>query len=147
MQSDGRAGRVDLLLQRRYAVGDGYRRLVVELKRPSVALRPEHLEQVRGYARTLSKSDSITAERWQYWLVGSEIHEDTEASMQQLHRRRGHVEETAAYDMWVTSSGELIDQALHRYELLRNDLDEAVDQESTLERVRERYGELIPKRS
>ena len=67
--------------------------------------------------------------------------------MQQLHRRRGHVEETAACDMWVTSSGELINQALHRYELLRNDLDEAVDQESTLERVRERYGELIPKRS
>jgi len=29
----------------------------------------------------------------------------------------------------------------------RNDLDEAIDQESTLERVRERYGELIPKRS
>ena len=64
MQSDGRAGRVDLVLQRRYAVADGYRRLVVELKRPSVALRPEHLEQVRSYARTLSKSDSITAERW-----------------------------------------------------------------------------------
>jgi len=56
------------------------------------------------------------------------------------------VDETAAYDIWVVSWGELIDEALHRYEFLRKALDDAVDQESTLERVRERYGELIPKR-
>ena len=56
------------------------------------------------------------------------------------------MDETAAYDIWVVSWGELIDEALHRYEFLRKDLDDAVDQESTLERVRERYGELIPKR-
>ena len=56
------------------------------------------------------------------------------------------MDETAAYDIWVVSWGELIDEALHRYEFLRKALDDAVDQESTLERVRERYGELIPKR-
>jgi hypothetical protein len=107
-------------------------------------LDAKHVAQIQGYASTLSKSAAVTAERWEFWLVGSSTHPEIADTLNQRNRQPGHVMEAENYDVWVLSWGELIDRGLHRYELLRNDLDDAVTQEGALERVRARYGELIP---
>src|SRR4051812_35190519 len=61
LRTDGKSGRVDLLMQRLFQSPSGRpERLVVELKRPSLALTPAHLEQVRSYARALDRHQGVS---------------------------------------------------------------------------------------
>jgi hypothetical protein len=144
IQDDGRRGRVDLLLQRRQRVPGGYHNLVVELKRPSATLTEDHLSQVKRYARALTDSGATGSGRWEFWLVGSTVHPQLRSETRQRNRKPGHVVENDQYDIWVFEWGEVIEQALGRFEFFRTQLDYQVTQEDALSRVRNTYGDLVP---
>lgn len=144
VRPDGRAGRVDLLLHRQYPDSGRFRRLVVELKRPTLRLGQPELAQIKGYAKALSEHPAVGPGRWEFWLVGSAIKPEIEDDLGQSYRDYGHVLQTDNYDVWVLAWGDLIDQALARYEFLREQLDYSVGQDDALDRLRERFGVLIP---
>lgn len=144
VQPDGRTGRVDLLLHRQYPESGYFRRLVVELKRPGLRLGQPELAQIKGYAKSLSDHPAVGPGRWQFWLIGSAIKPEIEDDLRQSYRPYGHVLQTDDYDVWVLTWGDVIDEALARYEFLREQLDYSVGQDDALDRLRERFGVLIP---
>ncbi|ANZ35909.1 hypothetical protein BBK82_07245 [Lentzea guizhouensis] len=143
-RSDGRAGRLDLVLQRTAGSPGDQHRLVVELKRPSLVIGDKELTQVKTYARTLSKHPAVGASRWTFWLVGADIGDDIEEDVNQVDRAQGHVVKAKNYDIWVTHWGQLLDNATRRLEFYRDQLKYDITQEAATERVRQRHGELLP---
>lgn len=145
VREDGTEGRVDLMLHRDVETTTGFRRLVVELKRPSDALNQAHLAQVKSYVQALMDKQSVGAERWEFWLVGSRTHKNLEPDLAQRERKRGHVIHGENYDVYVVTWQELIDQRLHELSFIRRQLDYDVSQDDAVERLRARHGGLIPK--
>ena len=144
LRSDGSTGRVDLLLHRDLSTSAGFRRLVVELKRPSTVLRAEHLTQVKSYAAALARHEGVSAERWEFWLVGTSTHDEIEGDMEQDDRARGHIIRSRQYDVRVAQWSDLVDERLHGLNFIREQLDYDVNQDDALSRMRERYGALLP---
>jgi hypothetical protein len=141
---DGSQGRVDLLLHRDLETTTGYRRLVVELKRPSDKLDQAHLAQVKSYVQALMDKQSVGAERWEFWLVGSMTHRDIEPDLEQSGRARGHVLHGGNYDLYVVTWQEIIDRRLHELSFIRNQLDYDIGQDAAVDRLRERHEALVP---
>jgi hypothetical protein len=145
--ANGKRGRVDLLLERSVLGPGEQQRLVVELKRPSVKLRDKELLQVRGYARTLSKHNGVGPSKWTFWLVGAEYADEIEDELRQDDRPWGHIVNSAAYDIWVTTWGRLLDEAERRLAFYREQLKYDISQEKAVGRVRARHEELLPRAS
>jgi hypothetical protein len=141
---DGKRGRVDLVLQRTLMRDDDQDRLVVELKRPSVKLGEEELVQVKKYAHALTEHPGAGPSRWTFWLVGSETKAVLDGDLTQVGRKWGHVTEAPKYDIYVTTWGNLLDQAERRFNFYREQLAYSATQEEAVERVRRRHEELLP---
>ena len=145
LRSDGRGGRVDLLLQRRFTGPSGKpERLIVELKRPSLKLTPKELQQVRSYARALEQHEGVVNGHWTFWLVGTRLDDDLAAEADQTDREWGHVVKRPSYDIFITRWSYLIEAAERRFEFLRNQLNLEIGQDEAAYRLRERHGDLIP---
>ena len=136
-------GRVDLLLERALDESAGRRRLVVELKRPSVTIGDKELAQVRKYAKTLSGHPGTGPAKWAFWVVGTKTDPDIEPDMTQIGRVRGHVDEAELYDIFVTTWAELITQAERRFTFYQDQLRYEIGQDEAVLRVRERHTELL----
>ncbi|EWC59288.1 putative DNA mismatch repair protein [Actinokineospora spheciospongiae] len=137
--------RVDLVLQRTVRSPGGQDRLVVELKRPSVKLGIKELQQVQGYARTLSKHPGVGQTKWTFWLVGSSWDADElEDQLNQRDRAVGHVAAAPTYDIWVTTWGKLLDEAQRRLDFYREQLGYDISQDAAVAKVRARHGLLVP---
>lgn len=145
VRTDGTGGRVDLLLQRLFHGPSGKpERLVVELKRPSLTLAPEHLEQVRSYARALDRHQGVSNGHWTFWLVGTAFDSDLLGDADQLDRSWGHVDKRPNYDIFITRWSDLIEAAERRLEFFRGQLTLEIEQDEAARRLRERHGDLIP---
>jgi hypothetical protein len=145
VRSDGRTGRVDLLLQRLFQGPAGRpERLVVELKRPNLTLTTEHLEQVKSYARALERHQGVGDGHWSFWLVGTACDDDLLAEAEQEDRSWGHVVFRKNYDIYVARWSDLIERAERRLEFFREQLNLEISQDDAARRLRERHGDLIP---
>ena len=145
VRSDGKGGRVDLMLQRLFRGPSGRReRLIVELKRPSKTLGPRELEQVRSYARALDRHQGVAPCHWTFWLVGTKFNADLLGDADQRDRPWGHMDARNSYDIFITRWSDLIEAAEHRYEFIRSQLNLEIGQEEAAGRLRQRHGDLIP---
>jgi hypothetical protein len=145
VRSDGKTGRVDLLLQRLFQGPAGRpERLVVELKRPNVKLTTEHLEQVKSYARALEKHQGVGDGHWTFWLVGTSFDDDLTAEAEQEDREWGHVVFRKNYDVFIARWSDLIERAERRLEFFREQLNLEISQDDAARRLRDRHGDLIP---
>lgn len=142
---DDREGRVDLLLHRQFLRPTARaNRLVVELKRPSATVTEDHLSQVKRYARTLAQHDGIANGEWEFWLLGTSLDPGVAQETNQQQRPPGLVIEQQNYRIWVFKWGDLIDGALRRLSFIQEKLDYEVDQLDAVQRLRLRYGDLVP---
>ena len=145
VRSDGRGGRVDLLLQRISRGPSGNpERLIVELKRPHLTLGPAALEQVRSYARALERHQGVVTGQWTFWLVGTKFDVDLQSDAKQRDRIWGHVDKKDAYDIFITRWSDLIEAAEQRFQFLQEQLNLEIGQDEAARRLRERHGDLIP---
>jgi hypothetical protein len=144
LREDGKTGRLDLVLQRTIYTPGIQHRLVVELKRPSIALGGKELSQVKRYARALSKNSATGRAKWTFWLVGSSIAEEIEDDVKQADRIWGHVIKSDDYDVFVTRWGQLLDDAAERLEFYREQLKYDIRQEDAFAHVRQRHSALLP---
>lgn len=144
LRSDGKTGRVDLLLQRTVSSPGHRDRLIVELKRPSKKLGREELNQVNDYAAALSKHDGTGKAHWTFWLVGAHISEKIEDELDQSDRTPGHYKKQRNYDIWVVTWGDLLTNAEQRLAFFRDQLQYDVSQEEAVQRVHDRHAELLP---
>jgi hypothetical protein len=144
LQTDGRQGRIDLLLQRTIRSPGQQYRLVVELKRPSTRLGNDELAQIRRYASALSSHAGVGPSKWAFWLVGADTRPEIEGQLNQRDRAWGHIESGDDYEIFVTTWGNPIDSAEGRLAFYRDQLEYDISQEEATERVRARHAELLP---
>jgi hypothetical protein len=135
-------GRVDLLLQRTLDESEARRRLVIELKRPSIAVGAEQVEQVQRYARALSRHPGTGPGKWIFWLVGATIDPAFEPDMPQEGREWGNVVR-GSYELWVMPWSHLIQRAERRLNFFRDQLGYTIEHDEAVRRVHERHNEIL----
>ena len=150
VQTNGRAelpkeirGRVDLLLQRTLDESANRQRLVVELKRPSIALGEKELAQIKRYARMLAEHPGCGPSKWTFWLVGTRTAPEIAADLTPTDRPWGHVISQPNYDVRVATWSGLISQAERRLNFYQQQLRYDITQDDAVDRVRARHAQLI----
>jgi Histidine kinase-, DNA gyrase B-, and HSP90-like ATPase len=135
-------GRVDLLLQRTLNESQLRRRLVVELKRPTVRIGESELAQVKRYARGLAAHPGGGTAKWSFYVVGASCSDEIDADMNQANRAWGHVIE-GDYDVRVTTWSHLLNEAERRLEFYQTQLQYDIEQDEAVARVRARHATLL----
>lgn len=92
--AEGKVQRVDLMLAQSMVRSDELKsHLVVELKRPSVAIGPTELQQLRDYARTIASHDAFDTTRteWTFLAVSTSVHPSVDEQRRQENLPHGLV--------------------------------------------------------
>lgn len=150
-EPEGGNRRVDLLLSRvipEHSEEVDLRRLVVELKRANRRIGEEEVRQIKAYARTITASREAADERsrWEFWLIGADVHPDVEGERRQAGREFGCIDapETRPYRVWLYTWTELLDKATRKLEFYRERLGYSPAADEALAAVKMRYPEFMP---
>ena len=147
LQSDGRSGRVDLVLTRALGVVNHSREhLVIELKRPSVKGGLEVITQIKKYARALAADPRWAATRttWTFTAVTYELDSDGESETNQRDRPRDMVHSGPNYNIWLRTWGGLLEDCRARLQYLRDALEIETKKEAGVRHLQQNYAESMP---
>ena len=102
-----------------------YHRLLVELKRPSVAVGAKEVGQAKRYAQTVLNSAEFdqSATHWDVFVVSSQVTDEIEAERNQKGRQRGCVFDYENVTVVVHSWGEIIERARDEMRLVQQHLE------------------------
>lgn len=139
----------DLLLWRQFLRGSGdrYEHLVIELKRPSVNISFEEVEQVRRYAAKVLANKHFNKERthWTFVALSDGISKDQESEMLQKDRQPGHLVNGPHHDVWIRTWGDVIQDAKIRLTWVKDRLQFAVsDNSEGMQYLRRKFSHLLP---
>lgn len=119
---EGRTRIVDLMLSRALKEGGGRRHLVVELKRPTVKLRRDEVEQVINYAEAVAADERFGTEvEWDFVLIGNAMDDRVRRDVTQKGREKGlrSAPGDSNYRVWVVEWSDVLEenrQRLHFFE-------------------------------
>ncbi|MEJ2862153.1 ATP-binding protein [Actinomycetospora flava] len=147
-RDDGRSGRVDVLLFRGRGDEEFTERLVVELKRPTVTVGRDELEQIKSYARAIVDDPqySGTKCRWQFILVTYNYDHRIHRDINERERPRGLADDQEEYQVWVKTWGELFDTAERKLKFFRDQLEYEATDDRVTRHLQESYNSFIPER-
>lgn len=146
-QSDGRTGRLDLMLTRALgAPAHSREHLVVELKRPTVIDGEAIISQIKKYARALAKDPrwSNTNTRWTFWAVTYEMDEFADAEASQPDRPLGRIEQGQNYSVWLRSWGQILEDCRARMNFLRQALEVESKRQAGVRHLQQVYPGAMP---
>ncbi|NDU73731.1 DNA mismatch repair protein [Actinomadura sp. DSM 109109] len=145
-RDDGTLGRVDILLFR--GIGDerSNERIIIELKRPSVVVGPEELQQITSYARAIVDNPQYRDVpcRWQFYLVTYEYSKDILRDIRQRDKPPGLADDQDEYQVWVRSWGEILDTAERKLSFFRRQLNYEATDERVTQHLRDSYAHYLP---
>jgi hypothetical protein len=147
IQSDGRRGRVDILLYRNIGDERDTERLIVELKRPSVTVGRKELDQVKRYARAIVDNPQYrgTPSRWHFVLVTYDYDKrEIERDIRQKDKPFGLADDQDEYQVWVKTWGEMFDAAERKLHFFRKQLDFEATDDRVTQYLRDTYREYLP---
>ncbi|GAA4045696.1 ATP-binding protein [Agromyces indicus] len=149
VDGDGRVGVIDLMLskvveQRR----DHREHLVIELKRPSVHIGRDEINQIEAYAEAVANDTRFAATdtRWEFWIVGDKIADSSRGRTNQSGREPGVTLATDNPNMVVRAVtwAQVIRDAKHRLQFVRESLDYDPSTEAGLDYLRRKHAEYLP---
>jgi len=148
---DGGTGIVDLMLSRAIPQADARSRehLVVELKRPGVRLSPTETTQIEEYAFAVADDERFrdTNTRWNFWLVSNDLTKHTRRKLTNQGDRPDfllHRVDDGRIDIWVTTWGQILQQANARLRWYEEKLEYDATHDSGLEFLRSTHGKYLP---
>src|SRR5579871_3078795 len=147
LQSDGREGRLDLMLTRALgAPAHSREHLVIELKRPTVNDGEAIVSQVKKYARALTTDPRWidTNTRWTFWAVTYALDEYGESEIDQADRPRGRIDIGKHHVAWLRTWGSLLEDCRARLEYLREALEIETKKEAGVRHLQHKYSENMP---
>ena len=147
LQSDGRQGRVDLMLTRALgAPAHSREHLVVELKRPTVKGGEDIVGQVKRYARALAADArwAGTETKWTFWAVTYDLDSFGKAEVNQGDRPRGRIDVGKNHVVWLRTWGTLLEECRARTQYLRDALEIETRKEAGVRHLRQNYAESMP---
>jgi hypothetical protein len=115
---------VDLMLAREIPQSrNRLEHLVVELKRPSVAIGPKELQQVRDYASAVASDDRFDKSEveWDFIAVSTALAGTVEEDANQAGQPKGltNTYKQGRVRVWAKTWGELIEDARHRHKFVQ----------------------------
>ena len=139
----------DLLLWRKYLRGnsDQFEHLVVELKRPTVNVSLDVINQAKRYAAKVMNNRHFDKEKthWKFIVLSDGIAEDAKEEVEQRDRKKGHVGFGKHHDVWVLTWAEVIHESKIRLNWIQERLEIAVnDNPEGMSYLRKKYSHLLP---
>lgn len=150
-REDGTEGIVDLMFARVVPQSrpENSENLVVELKRPKVAIGPNESTQVKSYATAIAEDDRFrgTATRWEFWAISNEISPSVKMEATQANRPEGLLLDSREHRMriWVRTWGQLIEASRGRLQFFQEKLQYRATEGTGLEYLREVHEKYLPK--
>lgn len=146
-QSDGRQGRVDLMLTR--AVGapaHSREHLVIEIKRPTVTGGTEIITQVKNYAIALAEDPrwANTNTNWVFWAVTYDLDRIGRHEISRPDLPYGRIDSGKNYVAWLRTWGSLLEDCRARLEYLREALEIETKKEAGVRHLQQNYAENMP---
>jgi hypothetical protein len=147
LQSDGRQGRVDLMLTRALgALAHSREHLVIELKRPTVTGGEAIVAQVKKYARALAADPrwADTKTTWTFWAVTYELDSFGQDEVNQADRPRGRIDVGKNHVAWLRTWGTLLEDCRARLQYLREALEIETKKEAGVRHLQQNYADNMP---
>ncbi|MEQ1871747.1 MAG: ATP-binding protein [Vicinamibacterales bacterium] len=147
VQSDGRSGRVDLMLTRALgAPAHSREHLVIELKRPTVTGGEDIVSQAKRYARAVARDArwADTKTTWTFWAIAYDLDDDGRAEINQPDRPHGRVDAGANYTVWLRTWGALLEDCRGRLTFLRDALAIETKKEAGVRHLQQAYPANMP---
>jgi hypothetical protein len=145
----GRSRRIDFMFGRALEQNRNRREhLVVEIKRPSIVIGRDQINQIEDYARAVARDprfDTNTVE-WDFLLIGTKLDDHAEDKASQRDKPRGLVDEPAGrrYRIWVKTWAEILQECQHRLKFIREQLRYDPDTDEALSYFRRAYPDYLP---
>lgn len=146
----GGPGIIDLMFGRAKKHWGGSEReyLIVELKRPKVAIDGKALQQCWKYADALVRHPKFasTKTRWDFWALSTELDGYARAQCSQKNRPVGLYQEDAEgrFRIWAMDWGTLLREVESRHQFFKEQLNLEVE-EDTLAFLKKTHGAYLPR--
>lgn len=147
---DGKTGIIDLMLSRAVPCNHANERehLVIELKAPTVTVGSEEITQIKKYAYTVIKDPRFAnlKTRWEFIVVSNKLNEYAEMDRQEGSNVDGVIQDRTTENgarvvIKVKTWSEILSEAKHRLEFVRQQLNLNVDSTEGLKHLKEKYAE------
>lgn len=140
---------VDLLLAREIPQNrNRLEHLVVELKRPSVAIGPKEVQQVRDYAHAVANDDRFDKAdvAWDFFAVSTSLRGTVPEEANQKGQDPGLITtfRDGTVRVWVKTWGEIIEDARHRHKFVKDRLDYAPSAKRAFQYLKEAHADFLP---
>jgi hypothetical protein len=139
----------DFCLYQQFVIGkpDEYENLVIEIKGPDVKLNPNHISQIKRYAKKVSDEPLFDKDktRWSFYLISTDYDEFVREEANSPDRRFGHIGEGKNYKIWVKRWCDIMQEAKGRIEFIRGKMDFSVrNNKEGIRYLAEKYKEVLP---
>jgi Histidine kinase-, DNA gyrase B-, and HSP90-like ATPase len=120
--------------------------LVVELKRPALTLGKAELDQIEAYAIAITEDIQFNQVEvtWTFWLIGKDYNNYVDLKLRTHGNPRGCALIAPNYRIFVRSWAEVLDDAEHRHQYLKDALAATSDEDAGLEYLNRVHRDLIP---
>jgi hypothetical protein len=120
--------------------------LVVELKRPSVILGKEELDQIESYAIAITEDGQFSQPRisWDFWLIGNSYNDYVTRKLETPGNPHGCALVSPKFRVHVRSWAEVLGEAEHRHRYIERALASTSDEDSGLTYLNRVHRDLLP---
>lgn len=149
VDDEGHRRIVDLLFSRSIEMAQDQRQhLVVELKRPSVKVGPDELQQIKNYALTIANDERFDLQRtrWEFWVVSTAVRGTADEERRQYRDQFGLAStlKDGRVRVWVKTWAEILHDAEHRLKFVKKKLGYDAGEVEALEYLRRQHDERLP---
>lgn len=147
LTADDERGIVDLMISKRLPHPMAVEHLVVELKRPTVTIDGDVLNQLKKYAHAIARDARFhdTGARWNFWALSNEIHEQVRWELDgERNRPPGCALDQPGMRLWVKTWGQVIQEARGRVSFLQERLNLMADLDAGLSHLQTMYAKYLP---
>lgn len=148
-RADGRRGIVDLMFSRNIQLAGSEERehLIVELKRPDVAIKGETLNQIKSYAFAVAGDARFrdVPAKWVFWAVSGEVDDFARREVNQRDRARGmlHQSDDPSITIWVKTWSQIISDCRARLRFFSEKLNYAPDRDASIAHLQMTYNRYL----
>lgn len=147
--SDGRQGRVDLMLSKTVQPRDGeYDYLVVELKRPSQKINNKVISQIEEYAIAIATDPRFNGQKckWTFLVVSNEMDDYAKSKAKQRDWPKGKIYDNADLNItvWAKEWGEVIGDARTKLRFINTQLDYEANRDTSKAYLKKAHTRFIP---
>ena len=147
--SDGRTGRIDLMLSKVNQIRPGeFDYLVVELKRPSQKINDDVIVQLKKYATAVATDERFhnVPARWTFLAISNELDSYAEDESNQRDKPKGQIHDSSKHNItvWVKTWSEIISSARAKLQFINQHLEYKVNQDSSKKYLEEMHKDFIP---